>query len=160
MTIPQPAKPAWGNTLRLRAEVLITGGRTLTGFLHLQPIAPVHSGPERPEDVLNRGDGFLPVTTEDDYTVFVAKEQVVVVAVATDLPVDDPDRVHAARSIGLRVELTDGSVFAGIVALEQPPSRSRALDFLNDGTGFFALHAPEAIRFVNRRHIRLVTPLD
>ena len=46
------------------------------------------------------------------------------------------------------------------VALELPPTRSRTLDFLNEGTGFFALHSPEAIRLVNRSHIRFVTPLD
>ena len=48
----------------------------------------------------------------------------------------------------------------GVVALELPPTRSRSLDFLNEGTGFFALHSPEAIRLVNRSHIRFVTPLD
>jgi hypothetical protein len=160
MTVPQPATPTWGNTLRIRAEVLLTGQRTLTGFIHLLPLASVHSGPETPEDVLNRAGGFFPLTDNDERTVFVAKQQVLLVALAAESLFDDPDRVHAARSIGLRIELSDGSELSGIVALELPPTRSRALDFLNEGTGFFALHVPEAVRYVNRSHVRLATPLN
>jgi hypothetical protein len=160
MTVPQPATPTWGNTLRIRAEVLLTGRRTLTGFLHLLPLASIHSGPETPEDVLNRAVGFFPITDDDERAVIVGKSQVLVVRLAAESLFDDPDRVGAARSIKLRVELTDGSEVSGIVALELPPTRSRALDFLNEGTGFFALHVPEAVRYVNRSHVRLVTPLD
>jgi hypothetical protein len=160
MTSSQPRTETWGNTLRIRAEVLLTGGRMLTGYLHLQPIAPIHLGPETPDDVLNRPARFFPLTDENERTVFVSKWQVLAVGFATYPPFDDPDRVTAARSIGLRVELSDGSEFAGMVMLELPPTRPRALDFLNEDHEFFALHAPEAIRFVNRHHIRLVTPLD
>ncbi len=160
MTSSQPRTETWGNTLRIRAEVLLTGGRTLTGDLHLQPIAPLHLGPETPGDVLNRAARFFPLTDENDRTVFISKWQVLAVGFATHPPFDDPDRVSAARSIGLRVELSDGSEFAGMVMLELPPDRPRALDFLNEDREFFALHAPEATRFVNRHHIRLVTPLD
>ena len=160
MTLPQPATPAWGSTLRIRAEVLLTGHRNLSGFLHLLPVASIHSGPETPEEVLNRDVGFFPLTDEGGRTVFVAKGQVLVVSLAAESLFDDPDRVGAARSIGLKVELSDGSELSGIVALELPPTRSRSLDFLNEGTGFFALHSPEAIRLVNRSQIRIVTPLD
>ena len=63
---------AWGNTLRVHAEVLVTGGRTLDGFLHLQPLTSFHSGPETPEEALNRGEPFLPITS-DNRSIFVAK---------------------------------------------------------------------------------------
>lgn len=157
---PESATQEWNSTLRVRADVLVTGGRVLAGFLHLQPLSSSHSGPETPDDVLNRADAFFPLTGEDDRTLFLAKDQVLAVGVATVPPFEDPERVTASRSIGLRVELSDGTEFAGTVNLEQPPTRSRALDFLNEPRQFFALHAPEAVRFINRRRIRIVTPLD
>lgn len=150
---------AWGNTLRVRAEVLVTGGRTLDGFLHLQPLASFHSGPESPEDALNRNELFLPITS-DNRSIFVAKHQILAVTVRTVLPAEDVDRVEAARTLGMTVELSDGTGFVGAVTSELPPDRARVLDFLNHAEGFFCLVDQDALRFINRLHIRLVTPLD
>jgi hypothetical protein len=150
---------AWGNTLRVRAEVLVTGGRTLDGFIHLQPLASSHSGPETPEDALNRNELFLPITS-DNRSIFVAKSQVLAVTVRTVLETDDVDRVEAARTLGMQVELSDGTGFVGAVTSELPPDRARVLDFLNHAGGFFCLVDQDAMRFINRLHVRLVTPLD
>lgn len=159
MTAQEPGSQAWGNTLRIRAEVLVTGGRTLIGFLHLQPLASFHSGPETPEDVLNRDEAFFPLTSEQQ-TFFVAKDQVVAVTVRTMLPLNDLDRVEAARTLGLSVVLSDGSELAGAVTSELPPGRARLLDYLNHASGFFCLVDQDAMRFVNRIHVRHVSPLD
>lgn len=160
MTNPESGTQVWNSTLRVRAEVLVVGGRVLAGCLHVQPLSSTHTGPETPEDMLNRADEFFPLTGEEPGTLFVAKDQVLAVGIATTEPFDDPDRVTAARSIGLNIELSDGTRFAGSVILEQPENRSRALDFLNERTRFFALHSPDSVRFINRRQIRVVTPLD
>ena len=159
MMAPEPASHTWGSTLRIRAEVLVTGGRTLTGFLHLQPLALFHSGPETPEDALNRDEAYFPLTSENQ-TMFLAKSQVIAVTVSSVVPVRDIDRVEAARTLGMQVELSDGSEFVGAVTSELPPDRARVLDFLNHATGFFCLVDQDAMRFVNRTHVRLVTPLD
>lgn len=160
MTEPEPAVRSWGSTLRIRAEVLVTGGRTLTGNLHLQSQASSHSGPETPVDALNRDERFFPLTDDSDRTIILAKSQVLAVGIGAGLPEDDPDRRSAARTIALRVELSDGNEFSGTVATELPPDRRRALDFLNLASGFFGLASESAVRFINRRHIRVVTPLD
>jgi hypothetical protein len=154
-----PGSHTWGSTFRVRAEVLVTGGGTLTGFLHLQPLALFHSGPENPEDALNRNEAFFPLTSEHE-THFLAKSQVIAVTVRTVLPVRDLDRVEAARTLGMQVVLSDGSEFVGAVTSELPPDRARVLDFLNHAPGFFCLIDQDAMRFVNRTHVRLVTPLD
>lgn len=155
----EPESHAWGNTLRVRAEVLVTGGRTLDGFLHLQPLASVHSGPETPEDALNRHEAFLPITS-DNRSIFVAKSQILAVTVRTVLQTSDVERVEAARTLGMQVELSDGTGFTGAVTSELPPDRARVLDFLNHAEGFFCLVDQDAMRFINRVHVRLVTPLD
>lgn len=159
MTAPEPGSHTWGSTFRVRAEVLVTGGRTLTGYLHLQPLALFHSGPETPEDALNRDEAFFPLTSENQ-TMFLAKSQVIAVTVTTVLPVGDIDRVEAARTLGMQVGLSDGSEFVGTVTSELPPDRARVLDYLNHANGFFCLVDQDAMRFVNRFHVRLVTPLD
>lgn len=160
MTAPEPATRSWGNTLRVRAEVLVTGGRTLTGDLHLQAQASFHSGPETPEDTLNRDEGFFPLTDDSNRTVFLAKSHVLAVGIVAGLAEDDPDRRSAARTIELLVELSDGSELRGTVTTELPPDRRRALDFLNLSSGFFGLSSEGAVRFIHRRHIRVVTPID
>lgn len=159
MMAPEPGSHTWGSTFRVSAEVLVTGGSTLTGFLHLQPLALFHSGPETPEDALNRDEAFFPLTSENQ-TMFLAKSQVIAVTVRTVLPVRDLDRVEAARTLGMQVVLSDGSDFVGAVTSELPPDRARVLDYLNHATGFFCLVDQDAMRFVNRLHVRLVTPLD
>ena len=159
MVEQEPESHTWSNTFRVRAEVLMTGGGTLTGFIHLQPHALFHSGPETPEDALNRGEAFFPLTSEQQ-TQFLAKNQVIAVTVRTVLPVRDLDRVEAARTLGMQVVLSDGSEFVGAVTSELPPDRARVLDYLNHAPGFFCLVDQDAMRFVNRTHVRLVTPLD
>ena len=160
MMPPEPATRSWGSTVRIRAVVLVTGGRTVTGDLHLQSQASLHSGPETPEDALNRSEGFFPLTDDSGRTSILAKSQVLAVGIVAGLPEEDPDRRSAARLIALRVELSDGSDFTGTVTSELPPDRRRAMDFLNLSPEFFELASEGAVRLINRRHIRVATPLD
>lgn len=149
----------WGGTVRLQAELMMSDGRTLIGALHCLPLAPSHSGSETPGDVLNRPEAFLPLTLPGERVVFVGKDQLLIVTVHPEEQVEDPDRRSAARSVGLRIELVSGETFEGMLALELPPNRPRALDYLNQAPGFFPLRAGDAIRYINRRYVRLATPL-
>jgi hypothetical protein len=156
MTTAETGTRDWGDTVRIKAEVQATGGRIFSGFLHLLPFASIHLGPETPEDVLNRDEAFFALTDQQEHTIFIAKAQVL--AVAVEHTTRDPDRLHAARTIGLKVELSDGSEYTGTVSSELPPTRTRAIDFLNHGAGFFALHVAETARYINRAHVRAVSP--
>jgi len=156
MTTAETGTRDWGDTVRIKAEVQATGGRTFSGFLHLLPFASIHLGPETPEDVLNRDEAFFALTDQREHTIFIAKAQVL--AVIVDYATLDPDRIHAARTIELKVELSDGSEHTGTVSSELPPTRTRAIDFLNHGAGFFALHVADTARYINRVHVRAVSP--
>jgi hypothetical protein len=156
MTTAETGTRDWGDTVRIKAEVQATGGRTFSGFLHLLPFASIHLGPETPEDVLNRDEAFFALTDRQEHTIFIAKAQVLTVVV--DQTTRDPDRLHAARTIGLKVELSDGSEYTGTVSSELPPTRTRAIDFLNHGAGFFALYVADTARYINRAHVRTVSP--
>lgn len=156
MTTADTVTRDWGDTVRIKAEVQATGGRAFSGFLHLLPFASIHLGPETPDDVLNRDEAFFALTDEREHTVFLAKAQVILVAV--EHAEGDPDRSSAARMIPLRVELSDGSEHSGMVRSEQPPTRTRAIDFLNHGAGFFGLYSADTVRYINRTHVRAVSP--
>jgi len=160
MSPAAPEVPAWGGTRRIRSELMLSGGRVLLGDIHLQHFASAHWGPETVADALARPDEFFPVTGEDGQALLIAKAQVLAVSVPVAAEPPDPDRQSAARAIHLSVELSDGSTHTGTVACEQPPYRPRTLDFLNHHSGFIPLHTAEFVRYLNRSHVRVVTPLD
>ncbi len=149
----------WVDTRRLRAEILLSGRRLITGDIYLQLVAETHSGPESPVDLLNRQEEFFAVMLDGEQPVFLAKSQVLYVRLPPQPTIDDPDRESAARRLNLEIELTDGTVCEGLVAIELPPDRPRMLDFLNIVPGFFAMAAPEAVLLLNKRHIRAASPL-
>ena len=159
MTKSESVTRDWGDTLRIRAEVAASGNRTFSGFLHLLPFASVHLGPETPEDVLNREEAFFALTDEQERTIFIAKDQVLLVTIEAVSWASDPDRLSVARTIPLKIELSDGSVHSGTVSSELPPTRTRAIDFLNSAPGFFALWTDDdAVRYINRANVRVVSP--
>ena len=50
---------------RVSAEVLLPGGAARRITLFLAEAAPAHTGPERPTDLLNGGDDFVPAFDEE-----------------------------------------------------------------------------------------------
>ncbi len=149
----------WLSTRRHRVAVHLTDRRLLTGDIHLQPVARHHSGPETATDLLNREEMFFALMLEGEQPMFVAKGQVLYVELPSESAFDDPDRASAARRIELEIELADGSAFEGIVMIELPPDRLRALDFLNSSPAFFPLWTGDTVRILNRNHIRAASPL-
>jgi hypothetical protein len=92
--------------------------------------------------------------------VFVSKEQVAVLAHAKVVSVDDPERKVAARTIPLEIMMVGGGEYRGISVSELPPTRARALDFLNAADRFFELMTDEGTLCINRRYVRAVRPLS
>ncbi len=149
----------WLSTRPERVDVHLTDRRVLSGVIHLQMTARHHSGPETPVDLLNREELFFALVLDGEQPVFVAKRQVLFLRLPSQPAIEDPDRASAARRIELEIELADGTLLEGIVMIELPPDRLRALDFLNSAPEFFALWSTEAVRVVNRNHIRAASPL-
>jgi hypothetical protein len=150
---------SYGTTQPVRVEVLLVGPRIITGSIHLQPLAQHHGGAETPVDYMNRPELFFAVTLEGEQPLFVARSQVLYVKLPADSPFDDPDRVSAARRIEFEIELADGQLVDGVAALDVPPHRPRALDFLNSAPNFFTVRTRDAVWIVNRDHVRAVSPL-
>lgn len=158
--MPEPRISHWASTERTRAEITLAGQVVVTGELHLQPRVAHHEGAETPLEMLNRPDPFFPVTLGGGEIAFLAKAQVLRVACDPSVLDTDPERHGAVKTIGLEVRMADGTEHRGRAELELPPTRARALDYLNSAGQFFALLGGGALHFLNRDHVRVVRPID
>ncbi|MFI5235587.1 MAG: hypothetical protein ACHQXA_07755 [Gemmatimonadales bacterium] len=154
----------WGSTERIESEILLGDGTRLVGAVFVQGRVPQHDGPESLVEMLNRPEPFTPVSLTGDGVVFLAKAQIALVAGDPAVPSTEVDgdqvRHSAAKMIGLEVEMLGGRVLRGWAALELPPNRARALDFLNEAGDFFALSTSAAHWVIHRAYVRGVRPLD
>ena len=152
----------WATTTRMPARVTLAEGMVIQGELHLQPRVPFHEGAELPVEMLNRSDAFFVMSLAAGDVVFVAKDQVAMLAHReheTGLDTD-PERQSVARIFAFEVMMVGGQEYRGMVASELPPTRARALDFLNAPERFFALHTNDGILCLNRRFVRAARPLS
>ncbi|MGH7662832.1 MAG: hypothetical protein ACRENI_00815 [Gemmatimonadaceae bacterium] len=138
----------------------LLGGAELAGDMFVQTRAPYREGPEAPPDILNGQEPYFPLVREDGQTLLVAKDRVVDVQAV--MPEDaDPLRMPGARASVLEFTLAGGLVLSGEVLLELPADRARPLDYLNRlDERFLTLRTADGLRFLNRRLIELVRPLD
>ncbi len=136
----------WGSIRQEAAQVLLAEGYP--------------PGPETPIEMLNRADPFFALTSATGGVVFVPKAQTAVVTCHHQAPPTDPDRLSAAKMIALDVMVVGGHEFRGRAALELPPGRSRALDYVNGPGTFFALWTDDLTHYVNKLLVRTIRPLD
>lgn len=150
----------WGSTNRVPAHVALAEGMILEGELHLLTRPAYPPGPETPLEMLNRPDPFFVLTLPDGAVTFVAKPQVVVIDCREQPALTDPDRITAAKLVGLEVMLHGGAEYRGRATVELPPGRSRALDYVNGQGQFFTLFSDEMTHYFNKSFVRLIRPLD
>jgi hypothetical protein len=154
----------WGTTERIESEVFLGDGTRLVGALFVQGRVPQHDGAETLVEMLNRPEPFTVVSLAEGGVVFVAKAQLALIAADPQVPSTgaelDEDRHSAAKMIGLEIEMVGGRVLRGWAALELPPTRARALDFLNSAGPFFAVTTHAVHWVVHRSFVRGVRPLD
>jgi hypothetical protein len=150
----------WGATQRVAARIVLAEGVVLAGDLHLLARTTSPADAESPLEMLNRDDPFFALSLSSGGVALVSKAQVAVVSCQNLSPMDDPDRASAAKLVALSVELTDGVEYRGHCSFELPPSRSRALDYLNGPGRFFTLGTDGVIQYINKSQVRQIRPLD
>jgi hypothetical protein len=142
---------------KMAAEVGLPGGVVRRMAFFLAEGAPGHDGPERPLDLLNGEEDFLPAFDEAAGAMsFMNRREVTVVRV---------DRVHDADAEAatlpteyeVEVRLRDGTAQRGLISFVRPPERSRLLDLLNEPPPFFRLLQGPQVAYVNKNHVTLVS---
>jgi len=139
---------------RVAAEVVLRGGETRRVTLFLAEAAPGHDGPERPADLLNGGDDFVPAFDEDAHAMtFLNRAALAVLRVDRALEADGPDAPTLPTEHEVEVLLESGATLRGLVSYLRPPEHSRLVDFLNEPAPFFRLIEEGATALVNKRRV-------
>ena len=144
------------------AEVTIAGETPAVVTLFLAGQTKHHAGGERPSDLLNGPDFFLPAIDCEGKLRLLRRDAVVVITVpasyepgvaepvAEGLPL--PSSLHAE----VEVILQSGAAICGMVDYEMPRTRSRLIDFLNRKEQCLAVRQAGQVHLVNKRHIARV----
>ena len=150
----------WGATRRVSAEIVLADGVVIEGDMHLAASAAYPLTTESPLEMLNRPEPFFALTLETGAVAFVSKAQVAVVSCSDQSAEPDPERASVARLVALEVALATGAEYRGRSSFELPPSRSRALDYVNTPGCFFTVWTNDLTRYFNKSLVRLIRPLD
>jgi hypothetical protein len=150
----------WGATRRISVEVVMADGVVIEGDMHLVASAAYPMSSESPLDMLNRREPFFALTMGQGEVAFVSKAQVAVVSCRDGNPDADPERASVARLVALEVALVSGAEYRGRSSFELPPSRARALDYVNTPGRFFTVWTNDFTRYFNKSLVRLIRPLD
>jgi hypothetical protein len=147
------------------AQVLIPGRPPMSMTLFLSECAGTHAGTERPSDLMNGEQVFFPATDLQGSTVFLRRDAVMVLTVASVHELgDDPDAVSPlasdeATQARLEVLLEDGSILRGVLRFLMPEGKRRLQDFLNLSDRFLHLEEGDRIHLINKQRIIRLTPL-
>lgn len=151
--------------LRFPAEIVLPGSAPLPFQLYLAECAARHSGAERPSDLLNGDESFLPAADEHGEIQFLHRDTLMVVTVEAALEADaDPGICAAlasseANSMRVLVTLDDGSSLRGTIRFLMPEGRRRLQDFLNLPERFLRLEDGSLIHLVNKRRVVRLAPV-
>ena len=141
---------------RVGAAVLLPGGASRRVALFLADAASGHAGPERPSDLLNGGDDFVPALDVDAGTMtFLNRCALAVVRVERALEADDAEATIPTEH-EVEVLLADGTVLRGLVSYLLPTDHARLVDYLNAPSPFFRLLEAGAVALVHKRHVARV----
>jgi hypothetical protein len=141
---------------KVAADVILPGGVVRRMAFFLAYAAPDHDGPERPLDLLNGDEDFLPAFDEEAGAMtFLHRKGAL--AVRVDLAHDaDDEAATLPTEHEVDVHLADGTVQRGLVSFVRPPDHSRLVDVLNEPPPFFRLHQGAQVAYLNKRHVALV----
>ena len=145
------------------AEVTIAGEKPAILTLFLAARTRQHAGDERPSDLLNGSDTFLPAVDRGGKLRLLRRDAVVVITVpaahepCTEGPETEAAPLPSSRRAEVEVILENGGVIRGTVEYDMPESRSRLLDFLNREDRCLAVRHAGQVHLVNKRHIARVS---
>ena len=147
------------------AEVTIAGEKPAVVTLFLAERTRHHAGDERPSDLLNGSDTFLPAIDLGGKLHHLRRDAVVVITVPAEVepgasgPEVEAGRLPSSRHAEVEVILESGAVIRGTVEYDMPETRSRLLDFLNREDRCLAVRHAGQVHLVNKRHIARVNEL-
>lgn len=150
----------------VEAAVTLRGEDPRPVRLFLAERAQHHSGPQRPDDLLNDAtEDFFAVRGPDGSLALLNRSAVLVLSVPASEQRRPEEAADAEKTEGLeafttrsvRVRMEDGTELTGKVSYVRPAGERRIRDFLNRTEAFVPLRDGDTVRFVNRSRIARVT---
>lgn len=138
--------------VRCAVTVVLAGGESHEGEIFLNPTSRFRSQPQDPAEFLNEEDEYFALAMASGRAALVAKTRVESVEVPerrADGAADPP-----LQPVQVEFRLASGSVLAGAVLIDTPPSHARLLDFLNSRRDrFLRVSGTGRVTLVNRQAI-------
>jgi hypothetical protein len=150
---------------KVPVEVVLAGRSPLLVDLYLSDCAETHAGPERPSDLLNGPEPFLPASDRAGSVLFLHRDGLIAVSVDAQheqADASEPAGVAAAgqsTAIGVEVVLEDGMTIAGEINQMMPEGQRRLQDVLNLASRFLILWSGGRVHLINKRRIVRVATL-
>lgn len=145
---------------QVHAEVKLPGQAPRKIQLHLASHAEQHYGQERPSDLLNGSESFLPAVDQEGGIGFIPREAVMILTVPAEheLELESVASEAAARTERVRILMEDGTRIQGDVTYVLPAGQERLLDFLNATDWFFRVHDAPRVHLVNKHRVAWAAP--
>jgi hypothetical protein len=141
------------------AEVTLAGRSPVSLRLFLSEQAATRDGAERPSDLLNGPDCFLPASDSDDRVMFLQRQAVLCLSVkaGTEFGGEGASAEDLAPeyAISTQVEILmdNGDCITGKLRYLMPEGSRRVQDLLNQPHEFLVLRDGDQARLINKGHI-------
>jgi hypothetical protein len=149
----------------IQVEVVLPAGPPMRLFIFLNERAETHSGFERPSDLLDGVNLFIPAVDDRGELVLLNRDALLMVSVAAEheLSHEDPTAedlaVEETTHALVEVVLENGMALRGLITYLLPPARRRLQDFLNSEDRFLTLKDSTFARLINKHRITRITPV-
>lgn len=133
-------------------EVLFTlsDGREVSGEVFLNLYEANYSRPQRVGELLNNGDHFIPVRTEEGTVLLNVSG---IVSARLDIAQEADDLTTLGERYTVRATTSLGEELTADVYVNMPTSAQRVKDYLNQHLRFFTFFLPQEIVYLNRRYL-------
>jgi hypothetical protein len=132
-------------------------------YIFLGTYAQTHAGYERPSDLLNGRDCFVPAQDPDGRTLLLQLDAVQVLSVPgeNELVEDDAARMAAGEVTRVQVDVTleDGTKYRGELRYALPEAQRRFQSYLNLPERFFRLWDGDTARLIHKHRVRCVAEI-
>ncbi len=148
---------------KVLAQVVLKGHARKDIQIYLCDCGESQWGQERPSDLLNAGNGFIPVTDTDSKVLLLQREAVMLLTVPAEHEVgagypEEVEQAGVTTTHQLELLLEDGTSLSGSVTYLRPAGRRRLQDFLNNAELFFPVRTGDLVQLVNRSCVVSVSP--
>ncbi len=128
------------------AKFQLSNGNWIEGETYLSLYDEHHLGAQKMDDLLSRGDRFIPVKTETG-VVLLNVSHILQAKIDSQQEEDDLMRLGEKHTVTVKTIL--GEEIRGEIYISLPDGRTRVKDYANATSGFFRLFLDDVIVYLN-----------